>query len=206
MQGFFTLIEKDWLHFGHPFGHRTGQPGFDSSGTFGANSNATQMAPIFFQFLNCVFQLLRQRPDDFEFNEALLLLLAEHTTSCRFGTFLGNTEQERQKLQVSKRTNSLWTHVLESKWLYENPNFDPQRTEVILPACNARSIVLWSDMFFPFETRRRSHSTDPAVELAAKNLAIRVEAMRKRNLDRRKLRLQNAVLKGMLSLPPLGSV
>jgi len=112
LTGFITLVEKEWLQFGHPFGLRTGQPGFDWNGSYGANTNATVMAPIFFQFLSCVYQLIMQRPEFFEFNAAFLLAFVEHSTSCRFGTFLANSEQERQKLQLSERTHSLWNFLV----------------------------------------------------------------------------------------------
>jgi Myotubularin-like phosphatase domain len=71
-----------------------------------------QRAPIFLQFLDSVWQLLRQFPDEFEFNERLLVLLAEHSYSALFGTFLFDTERERWTNGVYTRTESLWSEAL----------------------------------------------------------------------------------------------
>jgi len=82
------------------------------------SSNQTSTSPIFLQFLYCVLQLLRQNPESFEFNEKLLLVLAEHVTSCRFGNFLCDNEQERKKLRIAQRTHSLWTSLVSSSHFF----------------------------------------------------------------------------------------
>jgi hypothetical protein len=41
----------------------------------------------------------------------MLLFLAENMNSGRFGTFLGNTEQERKELQVHERTLSIFDAI-----------------------------------------------------------------------------------------------
>lgn len=48
ISGFQCLLEKEWLKFGHKFGQRMGQSKADSR---------SEMAPIFLQFMDCVFQL-----------------------------------------------------------------------------------------------------------------------------------------------------
>ena len=48
-----------------------------------------ERSPVFFQWLDCVHQLLRQFPHAFEYNERFLLAVHEHSTSGLFGTFLG---------------------------------------------------------------------------------------------------------------------
>ncbi|CAM9276904.1 unnamed protein product, partial [Hapterophycus canaliculatus] len=84
-----VLIEKDWLAFGHPFHlrHAYGVPR-------GANSGKEdQRSPIFLQFLDCMWQLVMQMPSYFEFNPRFLLCIADHIQTCRFGTFLCNTNK-----------------------------------------------------------------------------------------------------------------
>ena len=99
IDGFRILIEKEWLAFGHQFKLRCGH-GMDKQ-----NRQDDQISPIFFQFLDCVWQLLRQYPQEFQFNTRYLLCLADSIYSCRFGTFILNTEQER----VSVSSNVLRT-------------------------------------------------------------------------------------------------
>lgn len=54
-----------------------------------------EISPIFLQFLDCTFQLVSQFPQYFEFSTKYLLAIADHVYSCRFGTFLGNSDKER---------------------------------------------------------------------------------------------------------------
>ena len=60
-----VLICKDWCAFGHRFATRSGH-GRDPGG---------ETSPIFPQFLDATYQLLRQFPTSFEFSENLLILL-----------------------------------------------------------------------------------------------------------------------------------
>jgi len=46
--GFQSLIQKEWLRFGHKFEERLGQ----------AKGNQKERAPVFLLFMDCVWQLL----------------------------------------------------------------------------------------------------------------------------------------------------
>jgi myotubularin-related protein 1/2 len=87
IKGFQILIEKDWLSFGHMFQRRYGQ--------FGKNYKDDQRSPVFTQFLDCVFQLTQQMPNQFEFNKDMLLFIATELLNCKYGTFLFNTQRVR---------------------------------------------------------------------------------------------------------------
>ena len=68
-KGFEILIEKDWVTFGHMFELRMGHFKGDKQDT-------DQRSPIFIQWLDSVYQLLKQFPTAFQFNVELLTFLA----------------------------------------------------------------------------------------------------------------------------------
>lgn len=87
IKGFEVLIEKEWLSFGHKFQQRIGH---------GDNHHSdADRSPVFLQFIDCVWQVSKQFPHSLEFNEHFLITILDHLYSCRFGTFLCNTERER---------------------------------------------------------------------------------------------------------------
>ncbi|XP_028338412.1 phosphatidylinositol-3-phosphate phosphatase MTMR1 isoform X6 [Physeter macrocephalus] len=89
IKGFEALLEKEWISFGHRFALRVGH-GND-------NHADADRSPIFLQFIDCVWQMTRQFPSAFEFNELFLITILDHLYSCLFGTFLCNCEQQRLK-------------------------------------------------------------------------------------------------------------
>lgn len=91
LQGFQSLIEKDWLSFGHKFTDRCGY----------LQSDAKETSPVFTQLIDCMWQLQRAYPAAFQFSERLLLHLHDHVYSSQYGTFVGNCEKDRLDLKVS---------------------------------------------------------------------------------------------------------
>jgi hypothetical protein len=70
IEGFCALVEKEWIQFGHKFEQRSGH-GVE----WGADS---QRSPVFVMWLDVVWQIMRQLPLAFEFNELLLIALSDH--------------------------------------------------------------------------------------------------------------------------------
>jgi myotubularin-related protein 1/2 len=101
IHGLEILIEKEWLSFGHKFSQRIGHGD--------RNHNDDQRAPVFLQFIDCVWQMTRQFPCAFEFNELFLITVVDHLYSCLFGTFLCNSEKARNEARVKSDTVSLWS-------------------------------------------------------------------------------------------------
>lgn len=82
------MYEILYLQAGHPFQQRCAQSAY-------SNGKPRSEAPVFLLFLDCVWQILRQFPCSFQFNENFLIMLFEHTYASQFGTFLGNRVAER---------------------------------------------------------------------------------------------------------------
>eukprot|EP00761_Pharyngomonas_kirbyi_P012375 gb/GECH01012402.1/.p1 GENE.gb/GECH01012402.1/~~gb/GECH01012402.1/.p1 ORF type:complete len:771 (+),score=201.68 gb/GECH01012402.1/:1-2313(+) len=140
IEGFQVLIEKDWISFGHQFEQRCGH----------LNSESDQVSPIFLQFIDCVWQITQQYPTAFEFNETFLLDILEHVTSCRFGTFLVNSEQQREDAQLPEKTVSLWSYINYHKSSYKNLLYrDSQDTgrRILMVDCSARVLQLWTKCY-----------------------------------------------------------
>ncbi|KAG6961503.1 hypothetical protein JG687_00007682 [Phytophthora cactorum] len=62
-------------------------------------------------WIECVWQVLAQFPSAFEFNERYLILILDHLYSCRFGTFLYNSQRERMEQESLHPTQSLWSYL-----------------------------------------------------------------------------------------------
>ncbi|PSS03856.1 protein-tyrosine phosphatase-like protein [Coniella lustricola] len=85
-----------------------------------------EISPVFHQFLDAVYQLLRQHPNRFEFNERFLRRLFYHSYSCQYGTFLLNNEKQRKEARLHERTVSVWDHFLARREAFVNPNYEPE--------------------------------------------------------------------------------
>lgn len=125
--------------------------------TTGSNANdettvPKMVSPVFHQFLDCVYQMLRQNPNRFEFNERFLRRLLYHLYSCQYGTFLFNSEKQRHDAQAPQRTSSVWDYFLSRKPEFTNKDYDPviddhdkDRERILLP--NLSNIRWWHQLF-----------------------------------------------------------
>lgn len=156
--GFSCLVEKEFVALGHPFRLRSGhgeRRGDKNSNTNGAQLDEGQLSPIFIQFLDCVFQIVNQYPNFFEFNTKYLLVISDHVYSCRFGTFLTDTEKERELFySIRQRTNCLWEYLDDKSELinldYKGPLLGDQEHEgkgaLLMPLSSLlRNVSLWTE-------------------------------------------------------------
>uniref|UniRef100_A0A8C5MCW4 Myotubularin-related protein 9 n=1 Tax=Leptobrachium leishanense TaxID=445787 RepID=A0A8C5MCW4_9ANUR len=141
LRGFEALVEKEWLQAGHPFQQRCAQSAY-------SNSKQKWEAPSFLLFLDCVWQILRQFPCSFQFNERFLITLFEHAYASQFGTFLGSSAYERRKLKLQQKTMSLWSWVNQPAKInkFMNPLFEANGL-VIWPSVAPQSLQLWEGIF-----------------------------------------------------------
>eukprot|EP01117_Protostelium_nocturnum_P015191 TRINITY_DN5858_c0_g3_i1.p1 TRINITY_DN5858_c0_g3~~TRINITY_DN5858_c0_g3_i1.p1 ORF type:complete len:1023 (+),score=305.38 TRINITY_DN5858_c0_g3_i1:105-3173(+) len=168
IRGFEVLIEKDWLQFGHKFADRCGHLDYEIE--------KGEYSPIFLQFIDAVFQIHRQFPQEFEFNQDLLITIMDHVNSGLFGTFLCNSYTERVLNKVFEDTYSLWTYVnrnmesfLNSSYLSPFSNRKPSSTHMVHflnPSTAEPHIVLWEDYYF----RGNAHLSLPAQRHHSVNL------------------------------------
>uniref|UniRef100_A0A0R3QTF2 phosphatidylinositol-3,5-bisphosphate 3-phosphatase n=1 Tax=Brugia timori TaxID=42155 RepID=A0A0R3QTF2_9BILA len=141
------LIEKDWLGFGHKFDDRCGHIGAFN------DEAAREVSPIFTQFLDATFQIMRQYPCAFEFNERYLIHMHEHAYSCQFGTFLGNCDKDRKDLNLAKRTQSLWAFLDDRHDDYINPLYEMNKYGFLGKInLHPSALVIWTAMYNRFDT------------------------------------------------------
>uniref|UniRef100_A0A8B9KPY6 Myotubularin related protein 6 n=1 Tax=Astyanax mexicanus TaxID=7994 RepID=A0A8B9KPY6_ASTMX len=144
IKGFMVLIEKDWIAFGHKFADRCDQ----------LDGDPKEVSPIFTQFLESVWQLTEQFPQAFQFSEWFLIQIHEHVHSCQFGNFLGNSQRQREELQLKERTHSLWAHLISEQQNYLNPLYSPSFAEshpVLEPSTQAWHFKFWRNMYHQFD-------------------------------------------------------
>ncbi|CAL8276772.1 unnamed protein product [Arctogadus glacialis] len=141
IEGFQCLVETEWLDYGHKFGDRCGhQENAD---------DVSEQCPVFLQWLDCVHQLIKQFPCLFEFNEAFLVKLVQHTYSCLYGTFLCNNAREREARNIFKRTCSVWSLLRTGNKNFQNFLYIPSHEMVLQPVCHTRALQLWTAVYLP---------------------------------------------------------
>ncbi|NWR87759.1 MTMR9 protein, partial [Furnarius figulus] len=179
IRGFESLVVREWLQAGHPFQQRCAQSAY-------SNSKQKWEAPVFLLFLDCVWQILRQFPCSFEFNEQFLIMLFEHAYASQFGTFLGNNENERAKLKLPQKTMSLWSWVNGTEELsrFQNPIYEANSL-VIWPAVAPQSLQLWAGVFLRWN--RPSKYLDEAQEEMVRIINYNKELQAKVKVLRRHL-------------------
>ena len=86
-EGFFMLIEKEWCNMGHKFADRVNN----------SVKKDEEESPVFLQWMDCVWQLWRQCPPAFEFNDVMLLHLADQVYCGRWAHFTQNCNLDLEK-------------------------------------------------------------------------------------------------------------
>ncbi|XP_026090095.1 myotubularin-related protein 1b isoform X3 [Carassius auratus] len=147
LRGFQVLLEKEWLSFGHRFASRVGHGD--------GNHANSERSPLFVQFIDCVWQMTRQFPSAFEFNEVFLITVLDHLYSCLFGTFLYNSDQERVSKEVYSKTVSLWSYVNSQLEEFTNPLYVNYEHHVLYPVASLRHLELWVSYYVRWNPRMR---------------------------------------------------
>jgi hypothetical protein len=141
-----------------------------SAGINGAGGGDLQQqvpwSPVFWLFLDCVYQIYHQFSREFQFNPQILQFLIQQTAAGQFGTFLANSPKELTELRQANRTLSLWTFISLTRDYFTNPLYDPTFTKITggsredpdaktappLPiTSNSRRLTFLSGLFDPFD-------------------------------------------------------
>ena len=195
ISGFCILIEKEWCRAGHMFATRHGH----ASKNYGEDSRA----PIFLQWIDCVWQVFRQFVTSFEFNENFLIRVVEEVCNGRFGTFLADNEQAQFEMDLARKTVSLWTYIHHKDNFYRfiNPLYSPPLSSsqlaskapvVLVPKCSMFALSFWSNSYL-----QGSNFRDRMVEMSmerAFEMTCRIEDLELRIAE---LELENAALRGV---------
>lgn len=173
IDGLAVIVESQWVAFGHRFGTRSGQS-CDVAVRLSSSDTATgamrrlaaavadkrEDSPVFLQFLDCLHQVMRQYPRSFEFNEALLLFLADATYSCLYGNFLFDCLRDKRAAGVASRTRSVWADVHAARSSFTNLHYRPNANMLSI-STSPKHLVLWEAYFLQSEaTRVPFESTD----------------------------------------------
>ncbi|XP_065844013.1 myotubularin-related protein 9-like [Oscarella lobularis] len=154
-RGFQALVDREWIRAGHPFADRTAAAAGD---------------PVFLLFLDGVYQVMRQFPLSFEFNDRLLVFLFDHAHASPFGTFLGNCERSRAQLDVEKRCASLWSYLDQESVSSElrNPLYRPH-SGALWPSVAAQSFHFWQRLYLKADVGPRPRTRmDEVIQDAVK--------------------------------------
>ena len=158
IKGYMTLIEKDFLSFGHQFKCRNGYYG-------PKEYKEDQNSPILLQYLDATHQLLVNYPMFFEFNMEFLVFVANGIHSGKYGTFLFNNEKEREIKQAKKNTMSVWTEVLRNVDKYINPFYDKRTLNEFFfcPVFYNHKLRFWEEYFMQYNQLKVNYSYDKYV-------------------------------------------
>ncbi|KFO88269.1 Myotubularin [Buceros rhinoceros silvestris] len=171
IEGFEVLVQKEWISFGHKFASRIGH---------GDKNHAdADRSPIFLQFIDCVWQMSKQFPTAFEFNEQFLITILDHLYSCRFGTFLYNSEFLREKEKVTEKTLSLWSLINSEKSKYTNPFYTKELNRALYPVASMRHLELWVNYYIRWNPRIRQQQPNPVEQRYMELLALRDDYIRR---------------------------
>ncbi|CAK9826975.1 Myotubularin-related protein 10-B [Anthophora retusa] len=151
INGFQSLLQKEWVAGGHPFCDRLGH----------IAKRPSEKSPLFLLYLDCVWQLIQQFPAEFEFTETYLTTLWDAAHVSIFDTFIFNCEKDR----VAAATDPEKPLVLRSVWdwreqfsdqdilLFYNPLYNShvansnEKCE-IKPLFHVATIELWTQCYF----------------------------------------------------------
>lgn len=115
--------------------------------TYTTYPGTSERSPVFHQFLDCVYQIMRQHPSNFEFNTRLLKRLFYHYYSCQYGTFLCDSERSlRHDNKVQDFTVSVWDYFKSRSGEFLNKHYQPPTGEDVV-FFNYSEVKWWFELY-----------------------------------------------------------
>ncbi|KAF9430653.1 hypothetical protein BGZ94_005274 [Podila epigama] len=91
-------------------------------------------SPVFILFMTCLHHIVQQHPNQFEYNDYLLVVLARAAQGgvSPFGDFLFNCERERRENRLRESTASIWSWIHRNRGWFTNRDYCPPVSSVLL--------------------------------------------------------------------------
>ncbi|XP_034488098.1 myotubularin-related protein 10-B [Drosophila innubila] len=148
LDGFQSLIQKEWIALEHPFQRRLGHVCVAATSGGEREQLDSEQSPVFLLFLDCVWQLLQQFPDEFEFSQTYLTTLWDACFMPIFDTFQFDSQAQRTAAVNEGRLvlRPVWDWGEQfsdkDKMFFSNPLYQRQRGDCGLPGNQRRSLAL----------------------------------------------------------------
>ncbi|KAK4953150.1 phosphatidylinositol-3-phosphatase ymr1 [Elasticomyces elasticus] len=106
-----------------------------------------EISPVFHQFLDGVYQLQRQYPTAFEFNERFLLRLLYQVYAGQYGEFLFNCESQR--VQYAGKAPSVWIYFTSRRTEFVNSEYHAEDSFMLPRRGNDQQLDVkwWYNLF-----------------------------------------------------------
>lgn len=182
--GLENLIQRDWFMTGHNFYNRLNQSESNQRRRSSSEEDKKQetIAPVFLFFLDCLFQLLIQYPNEFEFNEFYLINLWDYSISGLSVTFSFNgmseffeyihslndkNTQKNEQINLNDiflENNKFWlSHLEKSGAFFVNKFFNRTKSEkkksVLIPCDRAYMLKFWSRCYLRWVEKYHSYNS-----------------------------------------------
>lgn len=147
IDGFQSLVQKEWIALEHPFQRRLGHVCVSGGGGSSEQSDSEQ-SPVFLLFLDCVWQLLQQFPDEFEFSQTYLTTLWDSCFMPIFDTFQFDSQAQRARAVSEGRLvlRPVWDwgeqFSEKDKMFFSNPLYQRQRGDLAAAQNHRRSLAV----------------------------------------------------------------
>ncbi|EDW06059.1 myotubularin-related protein 10-B [Drosophila mojavensis] len=144
IDGFQSLVQKEWVALEHPFQRRLGHVYVSNS----EQAPDSEQSPIFLLYLDCVWQLLQQFPDEFEFSQTYLTTLWDACFMPIFDTFQFDSQAQRARAVSEGRLvlRPVWDwgeqFSEKDKMFFTNPLYQRQRGDLASSQNYRRSLAV----------------------------------------------------------------